>query len=179
MGFLGLMRIKVLTALSLAVFTLATHGTEPDAGNPATPTGMTLHPQYLEQCLADAGYMVTRTLSWGASDLLKFAPVVGVAATLADKDEDIQVWVEGRRGTGTARVAGVAKAFGNGTYTVPAFGALYCYGHLTGNNRARRTALLGLDSLGITGVLTEAIKHATHKHRPVSGGVPLLSGYYA
>ena len=165
------MRIKVLTALSLAVFTLTAHAYEPDAGSPAGSAEMTLVAMYFRQCLSDAGHVLSRPFSWGASDWLKVSLVAGVAASLADEDEDIQVWVEGRRSAGTARVAAVARSFGNGTYTVPAFSALYCFGHLAGSNQARRTALLGLESLAITGIVTEAIKHTTHRHRPVSGGV--------
>ncbi|MFH1313487.1 MAG: phosphatase PAP2 family protein [Candidatus Eisenbacteria bacterium] len=166
-----LLRIKVLTALALAVFTLAAHAMGPDTGNPAASARMTPNPRYFKHCFSDAGYMLTRPLSWGASDWLKFSLVVGVTATLADEDEDIQVWVETRRNAGTARVAGVAKSFGDGTYIVPAFGALYCFGYLSGSGRARRTALLGLESLAIAGVFTEVIKHTAHKHRPVYGGV--------
>jgi membrane-associated phospholipid phosphatase len=107
--------------------------------------------------------------SWSGSDWLKFSIIMGITAAVVDADEDVQGWVQNHRSASTARVAGLAKPLGNGTYTLPALAALYCYGHFSESTRARRAALLGIKSFVITGIFTETIKHISHKHRPRSG----------
>jgi membrane-associated phospholipid phosphatase len=64
--------------------------------------------------------------------------------------------------------ASIGKPMGDGRYILPALGALYCYGRFTGNNRARRTALLGFESAVISGAITGGIKYLSHKQRPSS-----------
>jgi membrane-associated phospholipid phosphatase len=88
---------------------------------------------------------------------------------LVDDEEDIQRWLQEERSAHTDRVARFAKPFGDGRYTIPVMAALYCGGHLFGSERAKRTALMGVESFVITGIFTEAIKHISHKHRPASG----------
>jgi membrane-associated phospholipid phosphatase len=106
---------------------------------------------------------------WSPSTWIKFSLLVGITATLADEEEDIQGWVQKHRNSDTDRVAHFVKPFGDGKYTLPALAALYCYGHFSDDSRARRTALLAVESFAVTGLFTETIKHTSHKHRPHSG----------
>jgi membrane-associated phospholipid phosphatase len=156
-GFVRSWKVGVLVVLAVAAQAVA-----------AQAAGTRLDSEYFTGILPAAGYVLARPLSWGTSDWLKFSAAAAVAASLADEEVDIQAWVEERRTAGTARAARVAGAFGNGAYSVPALALLYSYGHFAENARARRTALLGLKSLAITGLLTETIKRTTHKHRPSS-----------
>jgi membrane-associated phospholipid phosphatase len=150
--------IGVLIALAVAAHAVAARAAETD-----------LNSEYLKGIVSDAGDIMTRPLSMGARGWLKFIVVAGLTATLADEEEDIQAWVQEHRTPGTQRISGIARCFGNGIYSVPALGALCIAGGLAGSDRARRTALLGLESLAITGAFTETIKQTTHKRRPVSG----------
>jgi membrane-associated phospholipid phosphatase len=101
-----------------------------------------------------------------------------ITAAVVDEDEEIQGWVQSHRSASTDKVARLAKPLGNGKYTLPALGTLYCYGHFFESERARRAALYGVESFIITGIFTETIKHVSHKHRPTSESLddPLWDG---
>lgn len=117
----------------------------------------------------DTKAVLTSATGWGPSNWIKLSLLIGVTTALADEEEDIQGWVQEHRNSETGSVARFAKPFGDGKYTLPALATLYLVGRLSDNGRARRTALLGVESFVVTGIFTETLKHTTHKHRPRSG----------
>jgi membrane-associated phospholipid phosphatase len=140
------------------------------AGNGYGQLGdLRLNTDYLRGYALDTRSILLSPLSWGFSGWLKISLIVGITGVLADEEEDIQGWVQEKRNASTEKIARFAKPFGDGRYTLPALGALYCCGYFFESERARRTALLGIESFALTGIFTEAIKHVSHKHRPMSG----------
>jgi membrane-associated phospholipid phosphatase len=95
--------------------------------------------------------------------------MIGVTASLAEEDGDLQVWIQSRRSGDLDKLARVGKPFGDGRYVLPSLGLLYCLGRMSGSERARETALLGLESVVVSGAITGAMKLLSHKHRPSSG----------
>lgn len=152
-------------------------GVVPGRGQPAQGEAR-LGVEYFKGYASDFGHIVASPSSWGAGDWLKFSLIVGITAAVVDEDEDVQGWVQNHRSASTDRIARLAKPLGNGKYTLPALGTLYCYGSFFESERARRTALLGVESFIITGIFTETIKHVSHKHRPSSESLddPLWDG---
>jgi len=126
-----------------------------------------LNKAYFKGFLHDAGSVVTAPLSWRGSDWLKAALITGAAIAVAGEEDDLQHWVQTKRDDNTHFVADLAEPMGNGKYALPALGALYLYGRLSGRDRARRTALLSFESVIISCGITAAVKYLSHKHRPL------------
>jgi membrane-associated phospholipid phosphatase len=126
-----------------------------------------LNSAYFKGYLHDAGSVMTAPLSWRGSDWLKFALIAGAAIAVSQDEDDVQRWVQTRRDDNTRFAADLAEPMGNGRYALPALGALYLYGRFSGRGRARRTALLGFESVIISCGITGAIKYLSHKHRPL------------
>jgi membrane-associated phospholipid phosphatase len=124
---------------------------------------------YFRGYMSHTRYVLASPARWRPSDWLKVTLLLGATTILADEEEDIQDWVQKNRNSRSAEVARFAKPLGDGRYWVPALATLYCVGYLSGDYRARRTALLGVESLVVTGIFTETIKHICQKHRPRSG----------
>jgi hypothetical protein len=127
--------------------------------------------KYFRGYLSDLGGIVSSTLAWRPSDWLKLSLMLGATLRLADEDEDIKDWLQKRRRSSTNTVAAIGRPFGDGRYVLPGLGVLYCYSRLCGDNRLRRTALLGFESAVVSGAITGAIKHLSHKRRPSSAEV--------
>lgn len=121
---------------------------------------------YFRSYVSDTWSILASPLSWRGSDWLRFAVVVGATYAISSEEEEVQVWMQSRRNDDTDMVAQYTRPLGSGRYVVPALCALYGYGHLSGSRRARRTALLGLKSVIISGFFTGALKYLTHKQRP-------------
>lgn len=52
---------------------------------------------------------------------------------------------------------------------MPSLGLFYLYGHIYDDPKARRTSLLAVESLAISGAATYTLKFATQRARPYSG----------
>lgn len=124
---------------------------------------------YFAGFLSDTRDVLLSPSAWRPSDWIKFSLIVGITTALADEEDDVQAWVQEKRTSDTAEISRFAKPFGDGRYTLPALATLYGIGRLTGSTRARRAALLGVESFVVAGIFTETIKHTSHKHRPGSG----------
>jgi hypothetical protein len=174
------MRLAVTGALVLAAFCLNVPFAE--ASDPRMPDEdvmsdpgyrragtVRLGTDYILDFATDTKAILTSTSRWGPSNWIKLSLIVGITAAIADEEEDLQAWVQEHRDSRTESVARFAKPFGDGKYTLPALATLYVAGHLSDSDRARRTALLGIESFVVTGIFTETLKHTTHKHRPRSG----------
>jgi hypothetical protein len=100
---------------------------------------------------------------------VKTSLVIGTTAGLYAFDEDIQQWAQEKRGITTDEIASCAKPFGGVLQVASSLGVLYVYGHFGEDARAERTALMGIESLLVTGIITQTLKYAGHRHRPSSG----------
>jgi hypothetical protein len=125
--------------------------------------------EYWRGYIFDTKRIIASPLGWERSDWLKVSFVVGVSVGLYAYDEDIRDWVQDNRNDTRDDIADIFEIFGDGQYTLPPLGVLYAYGHFTESERARRAALLSLESFLVSGVFTQAIKFAGHRHRPDSG----------
>lgn len=141
-------------------------GAAPVAHRAGEPDDLRLNASYFKGYLSDAGAVLTSPLSWGASGWLKFSLVVAATYAFSSEEGDLQSWIQGSRCDDTDAVYGYVGHAGSGRYVLPALGLLYGVGRISGSGRATRTALLGLESVVISGVFTGTIKYLTHKHRP-------------
>jgi len=134
----------------------------------AQSDGIDLNKAYLKGIISDTATLITSPSGWDNRDWLKAGIFAGITAGLYAFDDDIQDWAQERRNSTTDRVSDFARPFGEGIYTIPSLGLFYLYGHLYNDRRAKRCALLSLESLIITGLFTQTIKFTGHRHRPGS-----------
>ena len=131
--------------------------------------GVELNKDYLKGYITDTQSILTSPLRWEKTDWLKASLVVGVTIGLYAYDQDIQDWTQQRRNGTTNDVARLFSPFGNPLVILPALGGFYLYGYAQEDQRARSTALLGLESFIVSSAFTGAIKFATHRSRPSEG----------
>jgi len=141
-------------------------GGAPASGDRSGPEKLDL--DYFRSYLLDTRHMAASALAWRPADWLRLSLVLGATLRLADEDGDLKVWMQNKRSCRTNTLAAIGKPFGNGRYVLPALGTLYCYGRLSGNDRLHRTALLGCESVVISGAITGVVKYLSHKRRPPS-----------
>lgn len=95
--------------------------------------------------------------------------VAGTAFYLYQHDQDIQHWAQTHRTVEKDRLAAFSKQFGEIKTVVPVLGAAYLYGRNQKNDKLANTALYGLESVAISGAVTEVLKLSGHRHRPNTG----------
>jgi len=126
--------------------------------------------EYLKSFILDTKTIVSSPLHWERPDWIKASLLIGITAGLYALDQDIQDWVQENRNDASDEIASAARLFGDGRYVLPPMGLLYLYGRMSEDDRAERTALLGLESVVVSGIITQAVKFAGHRHRPGDGG---------
>jgi len=128
-----------------------------------------LDADYLTGFITDTRDILTSPLRWGKSGWIKASIAAGITLGLYSYDQEIQDWVQDHRNGASDEIANYAEPFGNGMFILPSLGGVYLYSRLYKDERAGRVALLGLKSVIISGLITNTIKFAGHRHRPDSG----------
>lgn len=128
-----------------------------------------LNKNYLKGYVLNTRSILTSPSGWGKSDWIRASLIVGITVGLYTYDQEIQNWMLKNRNNTTDEIAKFTRLFGDGGYTIPSLGVVYLYGHFFENEKARRTVLLSLESFVVSGIFTQAIKFAGHRHRPNTG----------
>ncbi len=147
------------TGLGLADYQEAPENSEPEAGKFPGDPGF----------ISDTKSVLSAPFRWGKRDWFTFTLVAGITAGLYAADRDLNEWVQEKRSHTSDEISKYAELFGNRWYVVPALGAFYFYGRMAKNERARRAAVLSVESLVLSGALTGGLKYLTHRHRPNTG----------
>ena len=160
--------------LFFLVFSLAPgsgHGSPPQ-GAPVSeaPGEVRLDLNYLKGYVNDTARIVTAPARWREQEWLTAAALSSAVVVLYAYDQDIRDWTLRRRGVTTDLVSRYTKPLGEGWYTLPALGLFGVYGYAVDDQRPRRAALLGVESFVISGVFTQVLKYATHRHTPDESG---------
>lgn len=124
---------------------------------------------YWRGYVGDTGDILTSPARWEKPGWIKASLVIGMTLGLFVYDEDIREWVQENRTDSIDSVASYAKPLGDGRYILPPVLALYLYGHASEDTKARRAAMLSLESAAVTGLFTQALKFSLHRHRPSAG----------
>lgn len=169
-----------IAAVLVTVTTLTTHPAFAASAAPiaveqaAAPTATTppvdsMDAAYFKGYATDAGKIITAPLRWEPKDWIKFSLVVGGTGALLLADKEIKEFSQRNRSTAAGGFAHVGNAIGDPLVVLPAAGAFYLYGRLADDSRVRRTSLLALESLVMSGALTEGIKRLAGRPRPEAG----------
>jgi membrane-associated phospholipid phosphatase len=143
--------------------------------NPAdssTPDIDRLDLQYAKGLFVDTGKILVSPLHWEPKDWLKAGLVLGVASSLLLVDEKVKDFAQSHQSPVASKFATVGNDLGNGLYTLPPVGAFYLYGYLADDHKARKTALLAVESFAISGVMVSGLKVLAQRHRPNTGDGP-------
>jgi hypothetical protein len=128
-----------------------------------------LNGRYFKEYLGDIQGIVASPVHWNSSQWFEATIFTGITATLYPLDSETKEEAQESRNSLNDKMSRIFRSFGEPQYTAVPLGALYLYGHFQDNERARETALLGLESLVLSGATTEVIKNLTHRVRPYSG----------
>jgi len=120
----------------------------------------------------DSAGVLTAPFNWKASEVLCFGAVVGASGLIYAFDGDIQDWVQARRSPGSDRAMTFFSDMGNAAYIVAFLAGLYATGEIVPSLGLRQTAVLGLESLAVTGVVVLSLKCLMGRARPGTGKAP-------
>jgi len=125
--------------------------------------------EYVKGYFSDSGRMLASPVNWDRGDWLKAALVVGATSGLYFADADIRDFALRNQSSTGDKGAAVGNALGNPFYALPPLALFYLYGHFNEDPKARRTSLLAVESLAISGAFSWTIKQATQRPRPSTG----------
>jgi membrane-associated phospholipid phosphatase len=124
---------------------------------------------YFKGYVTDFNSILASPARWDASDWITATVITGAAVGLYDNDAKIQTWVQDHKTTTANNIGDDVTGLGHGKYTPALLGGMYLYGHVAGDGKARKTALLSVESFVLTGIFVQTIKYSTHRHRPNTG----------
>jgi membrane-associated phospholipid phosphatase len=116
--------------------------------------------------------MLASPVQWDGCDWLKTGLVIGVTSGLIFADADIRDIAQRNQSSIGDKGATLGNALGNPLYTLPPLGLFYLYGQIYEDPKARRTSLLSVESLAISGAFTWTIKLTAQRPRPFTGETP-------
>ena len=91
---------------------------------------------------------------------------LGVGYLMAEGDRDIAHFFHNHRDTGIEDVGKTLTRSGDGKVILGVVGLTYGIGYFSEDSKMKETATLGAESLVISGVITETLKHGTGRQRP-------------
>lgn len=152
--------LALITAgLCLLSFNLSAFSGEENAGNH-------LDKIFFRNFAADVGGVLQSPVEWKGKDCLRLSAVLVAGFGLYAADSDIQDWMFKQKSTTSEDVSRFVSTFGHGLFLAPFLTSLYLVGEVGEEESLRRTALLGLESWVVSGVLVTGIKFVTGRARP-------------
>lgn len=128
--------------------------------------------EYVKGYFNDTGRILASPTDWDRNDWLKAGLVIGATSGLLLADADIKNFAQKNQSSAGDIFASVGNALGNPLFTVPPLALLYIYCHINDDAKARRTSLLAIESLAISGAFTWSLKIAAQRPRPNTGESP-------
>lgn len=158
--------MKVQFIIFLLIFELGQVQAQKDTSK-YNPTKVELNGNYLKSFYYDSKSIAVAPFHWSKKQWLTFGGVTTTATGLyIVADQKLQKWSQSMRSHGTEQISVGLEIFGNGKFPLITTGTLYLYGAAFKKPKARRTALLVLNSYLITGAAAQFTKMMTGRHRP-------------
>jgi membrane-associated phospholipid phosphatase len=136
------------------------------------PRAYHLNAEFFTHLARDSAGVLTSPFSWKASDALCFTVVVGTSGLIYAFDRDIQDWVQTQRTGGSDTAMAFFSDVGDAGYIMVFLAGLYAAGEIAPSLGLRKTAVLGLESLAVTGVVVLGFKCLAGRARPGTGKGP-------
>lgn len=160
----GLSRRHSSVAAFLVVFLLFTN--ENFLNGAGQPHDFRLNRRYLESFFSDFRQVGTSPLRWKKKDLIRFSAIVTAGSFLLVLDSEINDWVEQQRTSTSRDISRMISPLGHGLFLGSSLIVLYGSGEILENKQLRKTALLGLESWIISGVIVTGLKFFIGRQRP-------------
>ncbi|MBF0541307.1 MAG: phosphatase PAP2 family protein [Nitrospirae bacterium] len=112
---------------------------------------------------------ISSPFRWKLKDWLYAGLIIGVTLALYKIDSNITSLIRHYIRPFTITIAKMAKLCGDGNFLFISISVFYICGIIFKNERAKKTALLCLESLLITAFFIQILKFSFHRHRPSSG----------
>lgn len=125
-----------------------------------------LNKKFLSNSLKDSAKVFSSPREWKKKDLLKLGVITGLTCFLYKNDEKIQNWVISHKNQTTDDISKFIRNFGDGYYLIGLIGGIYLTGEISNEKSLRKTALLSLESLIISGIIVSGVKILTGRMRP-------------
>ncbi len=134
---------------------------------------VTLGKDYFRDSAYDLYDIVTSPARWDRKDWLIAGGVIGTTVGFYFLlDRPVQNWAQDHKNGTAGTLAAIGNGAGNELYVLPALGVFYAYGAVADDSKAKRTALLAMESWFIASAITTTLKYATHRSRPADGNSP-------
>ena len=125
--------------------------------------------EYAKGYLTDTGKIAASPVEWSGDNWLKAALVVASTTGIYFADTDIKKIAQRNQSSAVDSLASLGNTLGNPAYTLPSLGLFYLYGQFNDDPKARRTSLLAVESLAISGLFSESVKLISGRPRPQTG----------
>ncbi|MBN2198286.1 MAG: phosphatase PAP2 family protein [Candidatus Aminicenantes bacterium] len=153
-----------LLAAALLVSTVPAFG-----GQPAEMRAYHLDNEFWTHLARDAGGVLASPFSWKPVEFLGCAAVLGVTGLAYSRDEDIRDWAQERRTPNSNRFMSFMENGGDAAYLTAFLAGLYLAGEVAPSRGARKTAVLSLESLAVSGAVVLTLKCLLGRARPELG----------
>lgn len=117
----------------------------------------------------DAGGVLASPFSWKPVEFLGCAAVLGAVGLVYAHDADIQDWAQERRTPGSNSLMSVMENGGDAAYLTALMAGIYLAGEVAPSRGLRKTAVLGLESLAVSGAVVLTLKCLLGRARPELG----------
>jgi membrane-associated phospholipid phosphatase len=124
---------------------------------------------FIKKLLGDFGKVVASPVRWDGRDFAILGGIAGAGGLAFLLDEDIQSTVQENRTAASDDFFGFVSNFGDGLVLSAALLGFYAAGERSERPGWRRTALLGLESLGSTALIVMGSKFVIGRARPRAG----------
>lgn len=122
---------------------------------------------YLKSYLLDTRDIFIAPVQWSRGEALAAFSVAATGAVLFTQDKSIQAFFQRNRSVAgdNCTIYGM-EPWGSGLYSMSTMALFYLHGLAFNNDRSTRTALLGLKTYIITGLVLRIPKQLAGRHRP-------------
>jgi len=128
---------------------------------------------YFKSWLTDGRDVLISPYRWNKYQWIAFSGAAFGTVLLFTQDARIQEVFQHNRTPFLNHVATYAlEPWGSGLYTIPALGILYGVGAITKDDKARYTALKGVEAYLFGFISAQILKQLTHRQRPFQGDPP-------
>lgn len=129
-----------------------------------------VHSQFWKQALQDTKEVITAPACWDKHDLAIVALVVAGTVGLMTIDKQISDGLSNKKIQPLHGILAVSDKFGYEYYVIPALAGTYVLGEVLHNYKARKIALLSIESFLLAGGFAQIGKYLLHRQRPRSKG---------
>ncbi len=158
-------KIAIITVIFLTII-FPTHLFSQSSSNKIDKKQYKFNEDFSPNIFKDSARILSSPIDWEENDWLRFGLMVGSGYFLFKNDEKIRNWVLSHKNQTSDDISHLVKYLGNGYFLTGLLGSVYLIGEISNENSFRKTAVLGFESLLISGAIVHGIKIISGRMRP-------------